>query len=86
MYANLPRKRPPQNMLAFFFAIDNFNRDNNLGVQLGGLAIDTCSSPVRVTRDVFSLLMGQGLCEAKGIGTKVGCVFYYLGHFQPVHG
>ena len=58
-------------MLAFFFAIDRFNSKNSLKVHLGGLAIDTCSSEIRVSRDLFSLLMGQGLCEADGIGSKV---------------
>ncbi|XP_076434694.1 uncharacterized protein LOC143274691 [Babylonia areolata] len=54
-------------MMAFFYAIDrvNGNLDNRYpeSLRLGGIALDTCSSTLRLEQDVFNLLSGYPLCD-----------------------
>ncbi|XP_023931843.1 metabotropic glutamate receptor 7-like, partial [Lingula anatina] len=55
-----------QNMLAFFYAIEQINKDNNklsTNIQFGGLALDTCNNFVRARADLYSLMSGQGICN-----------------------
>lgn len=56
-----------QNLLAFFYAINSVNNNANqypANLKLGGLAIDTCSSPIRIGQDIYSTLSGEGLCQS----------------------
>ncbi|XP_052832771.1 uncharacterized protein LOC106868777 [Octopus bimaculoides] len=59
-----------QHALAFFYAIRNVNKNtrNRLAssLQLGGVALDTCSLPVTLGLDVYSLLTGSSRCRKKG--------------------
>ena len=49
-----------QHLLAFFYALDEVKAAGRqlpgVGVEVGGIAADTCGSPLRATLDVFSLL------------------------------
>ncbi|KAK7481553.1 hypothetical protein BaRGS_00027202, partial [Batillaria attramentaria] len=54
-------------MMAFFYAINRVNvnsdqryRDN---LRLGGVAVDTCSSTLRLDQDIFNLMSGFPLCD-----------------------
>lgn len=61
-------------MMAFFYAINLVNTDQSLNypssLKLGGVALDTCSSTLRLDQDVFNLLSGYPLCET-GQATQV---------------
>lgn len=54
-------------MMAFFYAINrvNNNRDQRYpdSLRLGGIALDTCSSTLRLDQDIFNLLSGFPLCD-----------------------
>ncbi|KAL8604641.1 hypothetical protein ACOMHN_013421 [Nucella lapillus] len=54
-------------MMAFFYAIErvNSNLDNRYpeSLRLGGIALDTCSTPLRLEQDIFNLLSGFPLCD-----------------------
>ncbi|GAB1608013.1 Metabotropic glutamate receptor 3, partial [Argonauta hians] len=55
-----------QHALAFFYAINKVNKNgrNRLdsSLQLGGVAMDTCSLPMTIGPDVYSLLTGNSIC------------------------
>ena len=59
-----------QHLLAFFYAIENVNKNYlyklSNSLQLGGVAIDTCSNPSRIGQDIYSLLSGAGICGVGG--------------------
>ncbi|KAK6192475.1 hypothetical protein SNE40_003935 [Patella caerulea] len=59
-----------QTLLAFFYAINRVNNNERLSasLKLGGLAIDTCSNPMRIGQDIYSLLSGEGICQANSNG------------------
>ena len=56
-----------QHALAFLYATELVNSNPGLllspTIKLGGAVIDTCSSSVRVTQDVFSLTVGNSLYD-----------------------
>ncbi|XP_052799942.1 uncharacterized protein LOC128231322 [Mya arenaria] len=58
-----------QNLLAFLFAIERVNANQNskfqASLKLGGVALDTCSQPSRIGQDVYSLLSGEPICGEK---------------------
>ncbi|CAI9740511.1 Metabotropic glutamate receptor 3 [Octopus vulgaris] len=64
-----------QHALAFFYAIRNVNQNtrNRLAssLQLGGVALDTCSLPVTLGQDVYSLLTGSIKCRKNGINEVI---------------
>lgn len=62
-----------QNLMAFFYALNVVNQYVNLPatLKLGGLALDTCSTPGRIGQDLYSLLSGEGLCGEEGVGQVV---------------
>jgi hypothetical protein len=43
----------------------NRNLDNHYpeSLRLGGIALDTCSSTLRLDQDIFNLLSGNPLCD-----------------------
>lgn len=57
-----------QQFLALLYALNLVNTNRALqlasSIQLGALVLDTCSSDVRVTQDVFSLITNTGLYDA----------------------
>lgn len=64
-----------QNLMAFFYAIQLINDNQALklpaSLKLGGVALDTCSSPNRIGQDLYSLLSGEGICGAERSGQVV---------------
>lgn len=62
-----------QNLMAFFYALNVVNQYVNLPatLKLGGLALDTCSTPGRIGQDLYSLLSGEGLCGEEGVGQVI---------------
>ncbi|KAK7087416.1 hypothetical protein V1264_021473 [Littorina saxatilis] len=62
-------------MMAFFYAINrvNQNLDNRYpeSLRLGGVALDTCSSTLRLDQDIFNLLGGYPLCDSGQSGQVV---------------
>lgn len=56
-----------QNLLAFIYAINLVNQNKDFGfppsMQLGGVALDTCSSTSRIGEDVYSLMSGEPVCS-----------------------
>ncbi|KAL3856569.1 hypothetical protein ACJMK2_011304 [Sinanodonta woodiana] len=56
-----------QNLLAFFYAIELVNNNTvqkfPSSLKLGGLALDSCSAPMRIGQDVYSLLSGEPICS-----------------------
>lgn len=70
-----------QNLLAFFYAIETVNKNYlfklSNSLQLGGVAIDTCSNPSRIGQDIYSLLSGEGLCGVGGTDEMVSFVVIF---------
>lgn len=52
-------------MMAFFYAINMVNTGNIYpeSLRLGGIALDTCSTSLRLDQDIFNLLTGYPLCD-----------------------
>ncbi|XP_064612204.1 uncharacterized protein LOC135476193 isoform X2 [Liolophura sinensis] len=54
------------NIMAFFYTIEKLINNQpgfSSKVKINGLAIDTCSSNIRVDSDLYGLLSGKGLCH-----------------------
>lgn len=77
-----------QNLLAFFYAIETVNKNYlfklSNSLQLGGVAIDTCSNPSRIGQDIYSLLSGEGLCGVGGTDEMIIPPATIIG-FVPEH-
>ena len=65
-----------QNFLAFYYALQKHNAAASSDLQLGGMAVDTCGSSVRVINGIYSMLSGSGMCGTSGKITSTSLQAY----------